>query len=51
MMVFEQVYQLVGSTEVDMYMMSVIEHISLNKTLAHRPWPTPFAEAPMSGVG
>jgi len=28
MTVFEQVYQLVGSTEVDMYKMSVIEHIS-----------------------
>jgi hypothetical protein len=30
MTVFEQVYQLVGSTEVDMYKMSVIEHISLD---------------------
>ena len=29
MTVFEQLYQLVGSTEVDMYKMSVIEHISL----------------------
>ena len=34
MTVFEQVYQLVGSTEVNMYKMSVIEHISL-KFLTH----------------
>ena len=32
MTVFEQVYQLVGSTEVDMYKMSVIEHLP-NKNL------------------